>query len=375
MFKNRFRLKANIIFFEILTISFAFLAILVYSASSLYKQALPLWEISLNKVESVCGCMNHLSFFNHPFMFAFFILSGAGLIFFIFRSVLSINEIIKSTKNFISLNLCDRKNANSIKLNKIAGKLGLAEKIVEIVNEKPVIFCFGFINPRICISSKLVKEFSAEELTAVLRHEKSHMLNNEPMKLFLAGTISKVLFFIPGLKPLLRQYSTFSELAADESATRGFRDKGALINALCKIIKIEEKSVVKDNMAITFFAANNERIDKLVNSEYNPKFAKYAMKFAQSMAFLIFIFIAFNGVNYSNGLIMQRTGERSCSYAQTDGAKNQSSFCINTIEKSDCDMDYKLENKACEEVSETIFKQTKNASFMEMINSSIFLSQ
>ena len=133
--------------------------------------------------------------------------------------------MITQTHIFINSALKNKTAILSNKLIKAAYQTGLIGKIIEIKKEEPTIFCFGFWQPKICISNSLIKRLNPAELTAVLLHEKQHLLACEPAKAMLIKILSHLLFFLPGFLVLTTKYLTYSELAADERATANFKNK------------------------------------------------------------------------------------------------------------------------------------------------------
>ena len=137
---------------------------------------------------------------------------------------------------------------------KISRELGIADRVAENESKEPIVFCYGYRRPKICISSTLISRLSESELTAVLAHEKFHMQAREPVKLLIVRIISLLFFFAPGVKLLAGKYVTFSELAADEAATAGFTNKIPLAQALHKIIGWEQKRALGRMFALSFSA-------------------------------------------------------------------------------------------------------------------------
>ena len=70
----------------------------------------------------------------------------------------------------------------------------------------------------------------------------------------------------------------FSELAADEWATDGFKNKASLASALCKALKWKKELFKKNELAISFFADRviEARVNKLADSNYRPKFKLFS---------------------------------------------------------------------------------------------------
>jgi hypothetical protein len=88
-----------------------------------------------------------------------------------------------------------------------------------VINEsKPVAFCAGLLRPRVFISSAAVELLDAEALDAVLAHELQHARRRDPLRVATGRTLSRALFFVPGLRELARRQQALAELSADEAA-------------------------------------------------------------------------------------------------------------------------------------------------------------
>lgn len=101
-------------------------------------------------------------------------------------------------------------------------------------------FCYGLLRPKVCVSSGLLKRLSRKEANIVLRHEAYHQKTREPLKNFIIHLVQSVFSFIPSFSLLAEQYQTYTELAADFFATRGFRDKKHLAGALYVMLEWKE---------------------------------------------------------------------------------------------------------------------------------------
>lgn len=270
--------KANLVFYQIMAIGFVFFLMVLFLAINLYTKLVLISKSLLGILENICGCTNHWSFASHPFIFSFIILVSLGIAVFLIFACIKIFKLRKVTNKFISFNLRKRKHNLSPKLEKAARAVGLADKIIEIKTQEPIIFCFGFLKPQICISQAVVKKLNIKELTAVLAHERHHLYVHEPARIFITKIITKILFFMPGLKLLHKNYLTLSELAADEWASRGFKHKLFLARALEKIMRLKEQAALRDNLAVSFFSIIDERVNKLVNDSYMPQLKSFTLK-------------------------------------------------------------------------------------------------
>lgn len=326
--------KTNLMFYQIISIGLIFLSLIIFLAINLYPKIILIAKSLLHKLETICGCANHWSFSMHPFIFSFVIFTGLVLAIFIILIIIKIFRLNQSTKKFIKFYIKKCKQKLSIKLEKTANIIGLTNKLVEIKSNQPVIFCYNFIRPKICISEMIVKKLNSQELLAVLKHEQHHLLSYEPLKIFLTKIISKILFFIIDIKLLIQKYQILLEFTADEQATQGFKNKASLTSALEKVMRLKEQMIIKNNLAISFFSAIDERVNKLTDDRYMPNVNFFTLKFLASL-FIIFVFIAsFYIPVYSAQSSMLNHSEDMCLHSKTTVDDN----CIMSMDENTCSM-------------------------------------
>ena len=311
---NYFQNKSSLIFYKFFSLVLGFSVLFGLFVWTLYPKIFIIWQNFLAQLEYNCGCASHFSFQHHPWLLSSMVFLGLVSVFLISYLSIRIIKIRRQTKKFIKGSLKTRRRFLSPKLDKVAKIVSLQGKIIEINEQKPTIFCYGYFRPMVCISTILVKKLSESELTSVLQHEKYHLVNHDPIKLFLIKVTSKILFFVPGLKILAKQYMIFSELAADESATKNFANKAPLAQALAKIIYWHQRVITKANLAVSFFdAVLPERINKLSDDNYEPKPGIVAPKLIINSFLLFIIFASFGVLVNSGGAAMSSGANNSCS--------------------------------------------------------------
>ncbi len=349
MFKENLRQKANFTFYQILAIGIGFLALLSFSAWKLYPKLLLFPKILLGQMETICGCTDHLSFSHHPILFISLTIIGSGLIGFFGFATIKVLKVKLVTNKFVRENLQRQKPVISRRLSMIAVKAGLAiGQIIEISDKNPVIFCFGLLRSKVCLSSGLIAKMSAKELKAVLLHEQYHLLSHEPIKIFMVKLIAGILFFMPGLKFFAGQYLIFSELAADQWATDNFQNKIPLAGALYKVIDWKKKMIVRNELALSFFAnpAIIERVNKLSDNRYDPKFKFFSSRLAIGIIILAISFIFAGRALSVNNSAMTEYYADSCSEMEPILYQTNQQCEMTPIEPI-CVMDYELVNSQC----------------------------
>ncbi len=272
--------KANLVLAQLITISLILSGLIGLAILKFYKYFAFIIKSLLGNIQTVCGCQAPVSFTNHPYIITGLFILAVSLLTAIFSVTIKSFRVYIKTCRFINkytsrlrqgFNGQARSRFISNKLVRVANEIKLSGKIIEIQTDEPMVFCYGFLNPRICISSNIINSLSYTELKAVLLHEQHHVKVYEPIKLLLTKIIGNALFFIPGIKNLTKQYAIFSELAADETATNNFKNKAPLAQALDKILAQKENEAIQKGLAISFFSQIiEERINKLVDNNYVP---------------------------------------------------------------------------------------------------------
>lgn len=121
-------------------------------------------------------------------------------------------------------------------LQKTIDLLGLGNSTQLIEDNNLYSFCFGFLNPKIIITSGLVSSLTQKELEAVLLHERIHLKNRDPLKILIGKTVSSTFFFLPIFRELYRNMEATNELIADYWTAQVQKDTKFLRSALRKII-------------------------------------------------------------------------------------------------------------------------------------------
>lgn len=120
-------------------------------------------------------------------------------------------------------------------LRSIAARAGLRGRVLLVDAPESFSFVYGLLAPRVAVSTGLVEAASANELSAVIEHERYHVQNLDPLKIVLTRSLSAALFFLPVLDALRARYTADCELAADRQAIARCGDRslaGALVKAI-----------------------------------------------------------------------------------------------------------------------------------------------
>jgi Zn-dependent protease with chaperone function len=120
-------------------------------------------------------------------------------------------------------------------LQSAATRAGLRGRVLLVDAPESFSFVYGLLTPRVAVSRGLVEAASADELSAVIEHERYHVQNLDPLKIVLTRSVLAALFFLPVLGALRARYIADCELAADRQAIARCGDRplaGALVKAI-----------------------------------------------------------------------------------------------------------------------------------------------
>jgi Zn-dependent protease with chaperone function len=121
-------------------------------------------------------------------------------------------------------------------LAEAAARAGLAGRLTLVDSDESFSFAHGVLTPRVVISRALVEMASPAELDAVLEHERYHVRNLDPLKVFVARALPSTFFYLPVLADLRVRYIAGRELAADRRAVEACGRK-PLAGALFKVVQ------------------------------------------------------------------------------------------------------------------------------------------
>lgn len=143
-----------------------------------------------------------------------------------------------------------------------ADTYGLSRRIDLIDAPEPCSFTYGMTRPRVAVSTGLLERVDDDELAAVLAHERYHVNNWDPAKVFLTRTLPRVFPYLPVLDALHDRYLTSRELAADRRAIEECGPR-PLTSALLKVVAGPEWADLRVAAAIGGDEALDARITQL----------------------------------------------------------------------------------------------------------------
>lgn len=149
-------------------------------------------------------------------------------------------------------------------LARLADELNLAGRLVLVEDASPYTFTQGLWRPRIWLSNALVDLLEEDELRAVLRHERHHLEERDPLRVLLSRSLSKGLYFLPLAAALRNAYMVAKEVDADVAS----QAPDPLAAALLKLLRAGPALPANATLAaIGPLDATHARIDHLLRPE------------------------------------------------------------------------------------------------------------
>jgi len=156
------------------------------------------------------------------------------------------------------------------RLESVITEFGLdTSQVIFIQSPQPTAFCFGFLRPRICLSTGLIDLLSMPQLWAVLLHEDYHRRRFDPLRILLVEAIGTALFFLPVVQEWRTLYKIKLELSADRYAVEK-AGKAALAGALHRLVSYSAASRSFPSVVTAGISANSARIAALLGERSTP---------------------------------------------------------------------------------------------------------
>ena len=118
-----------------------------------------------------------------------------------------------------------------------AAALGLAGRVDAVRAGEPFAVTYGLVRPRILVSGNLADGLSPAELSAVLAHERYHLVHRDPARLLAARLLAAYGCYLPAARWLAGRAALRRELAADQAAAAR-TGRGVLAAALLKLASL-----------------------------------------------------------------------------------------------------------------------------------------
>lgn len=159
-----------------------------------------------------------------------------------------------------------------IPIKKLIAESGIdISNIVLIQSSVPFVFCFGFLHPRICLSTGLINLLSQSQLRATLYHEDFHRQRFDPLQILVIESISTTLFFLPVIHEWRSQAKLKLELNADDYAIHKV-GKSSLAGALYRLLtNTPQTQPIGYEISVAGISANEARIAALLGERSVPQ--------------------------------------------------------------------------------------------------------
>ena len=115
-----------------------------------------------------------------------------------------------------------------------AHRAGVRDRLDLVTATQPLAFAYGWLQPRICLSTALLEFLTEPELEAVLHHEGWHVARRDPLRFVIAQTVGAVFAVIPPIRGLVNQFLLAAEIAADRYTVGAMGHPRSLARALIK---------------------------------------------------------------------------------------------------------------------------------------------
>ena len=151
---------------------------------------------------------------------------------------IAIRILLTAYRIFEQHKLLEQKVTGDDDILQIIEKLDLHNKVRVIEDRRMGAFCFGVTSPKIYISTQMIAVATADEIEAVLRHEKYHLENNDTLVMLFAVFTESLFPFFPLITDFISHYQTNRELQADKSAISAMaQGKDHLRSILTKLLR------------------------------------------------------------------------------------------------------------------------------------------
>lgn len=205
-------------------------------------------------------------------------------------------QIIKS--RLLIVRLSKKKMPSSREIDVISKSLGIINRIDIVRDSRCLSFCYGFLKPRIILSSQLIKILTKEELKAVLIHENYHLKNFDPLKIMFGQIAASMFWFLPVIKDFHNHFIVLKEFSADQLVIDIQGSSRSLKLALAKVV---DYSITPASGIILFTSVKGleARILHLTDKKEKPRFKMSVMRLIVSSFIIIFIFMFLNTPIYA----------------------------------------------------------------------------
>ncbi|MEM9501082.1 MAG: M56 family metallopeptidase [Pseudomonadota bacterium] len=151
-------------------------------------------------------------------------------------------------------------------IDEIRRRFGIFPAVSVRVSDKISSPCAcGILRPAILLPLRMLDSFDFEKTVIVCRHEMAHIAHGDIAMLHAEAVLRCLLWFNPGLPPLLSSLSDLRERAADERAARDGGERRLLAEALASLALEDRRHKSLAFVAGSTSGAFEERLRRLLN--------------------------------------------------------------------------------------------------------------
>lgn len=172
----------------------------------------------------------------------------------------------------------------------VPGDLGLGGRVDLCDRPEAFAFCHGYLRPRLCVSTGLLRALSRRQVRAVLLHELYHLRHHHPLFTLAAQVLADWLFFLPVTADLRDACLARLELEADRHAVEK-EGRRPLAGALLQLLTQAKRGPQSPGVAITRLDVSEARIRHLLGDP-NPLWRPSAHRVAVTMGVIATVCMA-----------------------------------------------------------------------------------
>ncbi len=150
-------------------------------------------------------------------------------------------------------------------LHDLVLRLGLVDKLDVIDDAGTEVLCYGLFRPRVYVTTGLLAALSLDELEAVLRHERHHLLQRDPLRSLLWTVLDTACWWAA---PTSDDAHLRRELAADRAAI----EAGQRLPLARALLKLLERGAQprQARLAVSGLSVTEARIEQLLERGQIP---------------------------------------------------------------------------------------------------------
>lgn len=126
----------------------------------------------------------------------------------------------------------------------LLGELNLKDKVVVFNSRQLSAFCYGIRDPKIYISSSMLKKTSVSELKSVLKHEQYHLMHHDSIIMLAMHLANHIFGLLPGFAGIIQSLQINREIKADRYAASYLGNKKPLLSVIRKILEQKHDDTV-----------------------------------------------------------------------------------------------------------------------------------